>query len=246
MTKLNQIIAVSSTRKNEVTRNVTDLYKQVQKSDLFDGLTRTYQALDEDGETQPEENKRVQLKVNDVLSDATDQWTSLFDVVATQDYANTDAKADVVVDGVTVLENVPVTYMLFLEKQLNDVKSFVSKLPVLDPNADWHFDPASNLNVSDVQKVNKTKKTVKVVELSPATKEHPAQVQAVNEDVKVGEWSAVRRSGAITQKEKTDKLNKINAFLQAVKFAREEANGSVIDNVKVGKDIFDHLFKSKD
>lgn len=246
MTKLNQIIAVANGKKNEVQRNITDLYKQVQKPELFNGLSRHYQPLDDEGETLPPENKRVQLKVNDVINDASSQWTELFDIVATQDWANTEARADVVVDGVVILQQVPVTYMLFLEKQLNDVKSFISRLPELDPNDEWHFDDNANVNVSDVQRTNKTKKNLRVVELSPATEQHPAQVTTVNEDVKVGEWSTIKQSGAVSAKEKAAKIDRVNSLLEAVKFAREEANNSTVDDVSIGKPVFDFLFTSKD
>ena len=37
------------------------------------------------------------------------------------------AKADLVVDGVTLAKDLPVTYLLFLEKQLTELKAFVSK-----------------------------------------------------------------------------------------------------------------------
>jgi hypothetical protein len=59
------------------------------------------------------------------------------DLAATQDFANTEAKASVVVDGQTILTDVPVPYLLFLEKQLQDVKTFVLSLPVLSIDKDW-------------------------------------------------------------------------------------------------------------
>ena len=50
-------------------------------------------------------------------------------VLATQDFANCQAKANVVVDGQTILKEVPVTHLLFLEKQLVDLRTFIDGLP---------------------------------------------------------------------------------------------------------------------
>lgn len=41
----------------------------------------------------------------------------MFDVVATQDFANCQAKADVMVEGRVLIKDAPVTHLLFLEKQ---------------------------------------------------------------------------------------------------------------------------------
>ena len=64
----------------------------------------------------------------------------MFDVVLTQDMGNTHAKADIKVNGQTILPNVPVTYLLFLEKQVVDLETFVTKLPSLDPSEVWEAD----------------------------------------------------------------------------------------------------------
>jgi hypothetical protein len=49
--------------------------------------------------------------------------------------------ADVVVDGVVLATAVPVTHLLFLDKQLSDMRTFIAKLPVLDPAKEWQYDP---------------------------------------------------------------------------------------------------------
>lgn len=74
----------------------------------------------------------MQIKAEDVLRATAGTLTRLFDVTATKDWANRTAAADVVVDGTVLLAQVPVPYLLFLEKQLTDMHTFVRKLPVLD------------------------------------------------------------------------------------------------------------------
>src|SRR5262245_3050946 len=138
--KLNQVIAVASGRKSDVQKVVTELYHAIQKEALFDGISRSYKPRADDGEALPSESKHVQKRVKDLIKDATGAWTELFDVTLTQDRGNTQARGDVLVDGQAVLKSVPVTTLLFLEKQLHDVETFVSKLPVPDPAYRWELD----------------------------------------------------------------------------------------------------------
>jgi hypothetical protein len=52
-----------------------------------------------------------------VLRETSATLTRLFDVTPTKDWANCEARADVKVDGRVLVPDVPVAYLLFLEKQ---------------------------------------------------------------------------------------------------------------------------------
>ncbi len=134
MSKLNQIIAIEKGAKAQANDSITHAYHVIQKSDLFAGVARTYEPQDEEGEQFPPESTKVQFHAEDLLKATGEAWTRLLDVTATKDWANAKARADVKVDGVTVLAQVPVTYLIWLEKQLVDLHTMVSKLPVLDPS----------------------------------------------------------------------------------------------------------------
>src|SRR5262245_19024708 len=129
MAKLNQILAVEKSVKAGAQRALTDAYHAIQKPTLLSGLSRTYQPVDDEGEQFPPESTRVQVQVEDTLKDVGAALTKLFDVTATKDWTNCDARADVKVDGQVVVSDAPVTYLLFLEKQLTDLHTMVSKLP---------------------------------------------------------------------------------------------------------------------
>src|SRR5437588_4880423 len=96
MPKLNQIIAIQAGKKSQAKETLTEAYHKLKKADLLNGIVRTYQPKDEDGEPLPEERKQVQLKVNELIRHVADNLTEMFDVVATQDWANCQARADVV------------------------------------------------------------------------------------------------------------------------------------------------------
>jgi hypothetical protein len=142
--KLNQIIAVEKGVKNKSFQDLTEAHHAVQKPTLLSGISRVYQPKDEEGEQLPPESTRVQVKVEEILRDTASTITRLFDVTATKDWANCQARADVTVDGQPLLRAVPVTYLLFLEKQLTDLHTFIKKLPVLDAAETWTFDASAD------------------------------------------------------------------------------------------------------
>lgn len=243
MVKLNQIVAVVNGKKTEALNALTAIHRKCAKKELFDGLHRSYRPLDEDGETFPDENKPVQYTVDTALSEAQEIMSGFFDVVATQEYANGEAKADVVVDGNVVLPQVPVTYLLFLEKQITDFKTFVSNLPTLEVGETWARDVNGELYVGQPYETNKNKKVLQHKILCEATKEHPSQIEKWFDDVLIAKWRSTKYSGAIPTVEKRKLLERVKALIDAVKFARETANDTVIEQVTVGDKLFAYLYK---
>lgn len=242
MTKLNQIVAVEQGVKSKSRDAVTALYHTAQKLALFTGIQRTYTPKDDDGDRLPAESTKVQVTVPQLLSQAEASLTKLFDVTATKEHANAEARADVVVDGNAILTQVPVPYLLFLEKQLVDIRTFVSKLPTLDQASDWVYDDNTGVYKTTPVQTVRTKKVPKNWEKAPATDKHPAQVEIFHEDVIVGTWTKVDTSGAIPVARKNELLDRVDALTQAVKFAREEANQYEVTDVSAGAAVFRHLF----
>jgi hypothetical protein len=176
-----------------------------------------------------------------VVSDARAKWSELWDLVATQDRGNQDARADVVVGGEVVLPQVPVTTLLFLEKQLNDLETFLSKLPTPDPGEDWDYDANTDQLKTPVTKTTRTKKVPRNHVVSPATDKHPAQVQVYQEDVVVGHWSKTAYTGRVPAKTRNAWVARAKALRDAVKQAREVANMTEVAKAPVAQKIFDHV-----
>ncbi|MEV5828067.1 hypothetical protein AB0L25_21180 [Spirillospora sp. NPDC052242] len=241
-TRLNQIIAVEKGVKSKSVQDLAAAQQAVQKAPLLSGISRTYQPKDEEGEQFPAESTRVQVKVDDVLRDVTGSLTRLFDVTATKDWANCDARADVAVDGTTILRDVPVSYLLFLEKQLKELHGFVRRLPVLDAAETWVFDPSTDVWRTEPVRTVKTKKVPRNHVKAEATENHPAQVEVYYEDVTIGHWTTVKFSGALPARRVNELLGRIERLQDAVKFAREEANGADVTDRRVGEAVFGYLF----
>ena len=242
MPKLNQVIAIEKGVKSRVYAEVGKLDKAAQKPDLFNGFAKTYRKVDDLSESYPPESKRVVFQADTVLRQVAELTTELFDIVATKDYANQNAHADITVGDTTIAADVPVTYLLFLEKQLTDLHTMIARFPVLDEADDWTKDEASGLYKTPTVATHRTKKKQVPIVMYDATKEHPAQTQLLTEDVLVGYWDTVKLSGSLPAPRKALILDRIEVLLKAVKYAREEANGISAPEKEIGAVIFAHLF----
>ncbi|MEU1552184.1 hypothetical protein ABZ517_05605 [Streptomyces scabiei] len=243
-TLLSQIVAVEKPVKTEAYAVLNGAHHQVQKAPLLAGITRTYRPLHEEGEQLPPESTRVQLRAIEALAEVREALTRFYDVTATRDWANCAARADVTINGRTLIADVPVPYLLFLEKQLKGLATFLEKLPVLDAAEEWHWDQDTGVWRTPAYDTIKTKKMPRNHVLAEATDRHPAQVEMWHEDVPVGTWSTVKFSGALPASHRKLLVDRVQALRDAVKFARERANSTEISQIRVAPAVFDFLFTS--
>jgi hypothetical protein len=208
----------------------------------MNGFDRTYEPLQEGGDVQPPERQHVQYKYLDVFTLFSQDLRDLFDVTAVKDYTNCDATADVVVDGKTLLANAPVTFLLFLEKELQNLQTFLQEMPELDIAEDWKFDERNNVFRTEQTLRQSTKKLQRPLVLVQPTEHHPAQCQIITEDVVVGTWRIVKLSGAMPLNEKRAFLKRVETLMTAVKFAREEPHTMDARTVSASP-LVDYLFQ---
>lgn len=245
MTSLHEIIAVIDGSLKSRTETVkSKLYKVIQKPELFYGFTRTFKPLDEENplEQLPDEKKLVEVKVDDIVYHFRQAMENLFDAVATKDATNCVAKADIVIGDNILLRDVPVTHLLYLRKQLVDIKTFISKLPTLREDAEWYYDNVSDCYVTPVVETIRTKKVLKNHVRAEATDKFPAQVDTYYEDVRTGNYSKRERSGALPQKSANDMLDRVNDLIEAVDQAKMRANSIEIVELKTGSPLMDYIF----
>lgn len=241
--KLNQVIAVEKGVKSRCHQELTQAHHGLQKPELLQGIARTYTPKDDDGDKFPDESTRVQVRAEDVVQQSGIILQELFDVTATKDWANCEARADVVLsNGEKILEKVPVAYLLFLEKQLVDLHTFVKKLPVLDAAFDWNYDSKVDCMATSPTESLKTKKVPRNHVKAAATDKHPAQVEVYHEDVVVGTWKTTKFSGALEAKRVKQLVNRVEELQKAVKSAREQANMTDVTQQTVGATVFAYLF----
>lgn len=247
-TLLNQILAVRASVKNDTEKKLLRFHHLVRQQPLLNGFVRTYKPRDDEDYRYPDEESLVQVKAELVLREIAQDMAKLFDVTAAMDWTNQHARADVILFGgdqpVVLLAEVPVTYLLFLEKQLIGIEDLVRKLPVLSPTDNWTFDPATDMHKTPPVGTMKTKKVMRNHVRAVATEKHPAQVDTYTEDTAVGTWQTVKFSGALPAERVNQMLSRVLTLQQAVKYAREQANLEDAVQTNPGKKIFDYLFAS--
>lgn len=243
-TKMHQILAVEKDVRSTTNRRVTDAHRMLTTPALLSGLSRTYEPLVDGDVTLPPESTLAQVSATRVLNDVMKEWERLWDTVATKDFGNMSAVADITLtDGTVLASNVPATYLLWLEKEMADLHTFVSKLPVLDPSEEWAWSEEKAIYQTPPTETLRTKKVPRSFELSPATDKHPAQVEMYHEDVPVGRWSAVRFSGALPAQTVRDLLDRVNIIRDAVKQARARANETTVEQQKIAGPILSFIFE---
>lgn len=242
MPKLNAVLAIEKGRRTELHTLITALHKATQQASLMTGHHKKFTPRREDGEAFPDDSQIVQLTYESAIKDISTALQSLLDTVAIKDWSNCEARADVMLEGRVFLSKVPVTFLLFLEKELHDLRTFVEKMVELDPAERWSYDAGTGLHQSEPVQTQKTKKEQRPIVLYQATEHHPAQTQLITEDVVVGHWTTIKRSGAIPRPRKKALLERIIRLEEAVKFARERANSIDAVEVNVGARLLDYIF----
>jgi len=240
--KLNQVLANEKTIKSRSYSDITQMDKANQKAALFHGHVKTYQPSKDDGEVKPTQIKKVQQRSQDVVRAYCKSAAEVWDVTATKDYTNQRAVADVKVGNDTLIRSAPVTFLLFMEKQLTDLRTFIDHMPVLDSSEDWTWDENAGYYKSAAVQAQSTQKVQKAILLAEATKEHPAQAQLITQDEVVGTWTTINTSGAMHSAEKESTLDRIDLLLAAVKSAREEANMIEAAKQDLAEGVLDFLF----
>ena len=254
MAKLCETIAILKGVKSRVYSAITKQDKLCQKPDLFNGLSKTYEPLSEDDPDRLDsQTKLVQQRSDEIVSDMMTQLTELFDKTATLEYGNCEAKADIVVKSGgevhTLLEGVPATYLLFLEKQLNDLYTAVARMPVLSPEHMWTWDGGKNCWTTPVSKAVRTKKTPRVIFSATAkttakdgSVTEQQQGQIVQEDLPAGYWHTTHFSSAMPEEKRQRFCARVIELQDAVKAARERANSSQVHDQAVGQTLLGWVF----
>ena len=244
MAKTVQLLSVIGTVKGETESRVAQLEHVAGQHGMFEGHDRHYQPREDGGVTFPPEPKKVRVSAKDVLDMAQTLMTRYWDLALTVDTANSKAYADVKVGGQVLLPQVPVGHLLWLHRELGVLKKLVAALPVLDPARDWTPDgmPEGHSKAEPFKTV-KTEKIPGKFVLAEATQYHPAQVQRLDKDEVIGEWTQVNYSGAIGNKRKELLLARLTQLEEAVKMAREDANTAHADDQNEGQVIFEWLMR---
>jgi hypothetical protein len=238
MAKWHELLAVESNLSAQGNKTRGELIETFHKKrHLFEGATPVNEAQSD-----------IQTTVGKEIAWVSGILAKALDVAHQVDVANTQAKADVITeDGETILKDVPATSLLQLEKRIKEIHDLAVAIPTLDPAKGFSLDEQRGKGIHQARPVtkNRTKKVPQVLELAPATKEHPRQTQVYSDDIPIGtiqeqEWSAM-----LTPVMKSDLLDRCDILLRAVRKARAKANEVEVDVAgnKIGKKLLDYIFQ---
>jgi hypothetical protein len=238
MAKLHELLAAEKTPTGAWNQLMEDTLKKFKNvSHFFDGHSKSLKMIEDSPsntavEAQAREEKPVTTTVYETLEYALDIFGKAEDLQYQKNATNRKASGTVMWRGVALLTEVPVDELLGLEARLTKLRTIYAEIPTLD--ATKHWTPATNINAHVWQtqypeETTKTEKQVIPIVLKDATKEHPAQVQAIQKDVVVGTFTTMKRSGAATALQKAEAIKRIDDLLVEIKQARMRANETVVE-----------------
>ena len=248
MAKLHELLAVHNNLKGQTLKVLTDLKATFgTKKHLFTKKLVKFISSVEEIPDSIKEQSDIQSSVKQEIDWVSKILSNSIDASYAIDVANTEAKADVILeDGTVLLKDVPATALLQLEKTVREVSELVKTVPTLDPAKGFKLDPDSGdgwYAAREVE-VETTRKQKKIFVLYAATVQHPAQTQLIDEDVKVGvnrtqEWSTM-----ITPAQKAQLIERAEMLFRAVTQARSRANDQTIDQAanKIGDKLLGYVF----
>jgi hypothetical protein len=243
--QLHEIIAVEAGLKGQKDKIVQETLNDFRKKHiLFEGFTRSYEPINEDGDTFPDEVGVLETTVPERLDYTKAFWAKYVDNNFSKASANCEAKADLIVDGTVVAEGLPVSFLLDLEKDLKQFRATLDAIPTLDNKLHWtKDDKQDNVWKTDPQVKFSTKKVTRAEVVVPPTDRHPAQVKEYTEDVRVGKKEEIKFSGRIPSIAKSQMLGRCDDLIQATQKARTRANRQEVDMKRLGAKLHDLIVK---
>lgn len=233
MAKLHELLAAEKTPTGAWNQLYEDTLKKFKNpSHFFDGHSRSLSMIEDSPankavEDQAREEKPVTTTVYDTLDYALDIFGKAEDLQYQKNATNRKATGTVMWGGKPLLSEMPVDQLLGLEARLTKLRALFAEVPTLDASKHWRLDTNTGAHVWVTQfpeETTKTEKQVIPITLKEATKEHPAQVQAIQKDVVVGKFTTVKRCGSATALQKAEAIKRIDELLIEVKQARMRAN----------------------
>lgn len=247
MTKLHEVLAAEDTMTKAADKMVHETMEKFSKhGEFFTGAMRTLKRVGGSPEDQAIEQanrrtKELPTTVPETVEYAMNIVAKALDTKLQKHAANQNAGADIVVNGLTLMDNVPVDYLLDLEKQIPKWKEMFAKMPTLDPSKEWKTERTHVYKTDPVMSAQ-TEKILYPVVLAPATDHHPAQIKESSRDQVMGTYEDIFLSGAVTSQKKADIFALCDALLVGVKEARMRANTQEAPKPAVSSAVVTSLF----
>ena len=245
MSKLHELLAVEGDLEGTYKKILEETKVNFSKHpDRYFGLHQRVELFDETAPKEADTHKEMDDTVPDKLQYTQGHIIRYLDAVLQKERTNQDARADLIVEGVTIAKDVPATFLLGLESKLKIIRSIYEAIPTLQPGVKWEKDETQGKDTyhrAHPEEKFRTKKTMQNHVVAKATKEHPEQVQVYTEDVKVARIITDTWCGMVSPAEKSALLGRIDKLIRAVKKARQKANTAEVVKSTIGKELFAYI-----
>lgn len=245
MAKLHELLAAQNTRNASWNQMYADTLNKFGKADhFFNGITRRLSMQKDDPSNESVQaaervDKPVITTVLETLTDALEVFAKAEDLQFLKNKAKQVATGTVMFRGTVFAADLPMDQLLGLESRLQKIKELWKAIPTQDATRSWKLSPDAGVGIyeSPPEITTKTSKEVMPVELSPASKEHPAQVTPISKDMTVGAFSTTRRTGTATAQQVFEAIKQIDELLVEIKSARQRANQTEAPDGELGQKL---------
>jgi len=248
MAQLHEVLAVEGgleeTSKKTVKEAIDTFTK---KAEHFSEHIKSLEMFDDARKNEEQagaEYRQMTTTVGQKLAYVANHVTRHLDAMADKDVTNLDARANLIIDGETILAAAPATLLLGLENRLKALRPMYLAIPTLTPGRDWVPDTDKGVGVwrdANPSTRMRTEKQVQSRIVAPATVEHPAKVETWGGYTMIGKFTDQEWSGALSPAQKSAMLGRLDKLIREVKKARQKANMAKVQNVKIGEAIFGYL-----
>lgn len=247
MTQLHEGLAIHKERLGVVKKVIDEARGVFKNAAHFQGHVKSVEYFDTELEKfNRAEEKKVDETVPGKLEYVNTHFQRLLDLDYQIENANGGAKADLIIDGVTVREGVPVGFLLTIENKFKEYRAMLDMIPTHAPGITWLPD-TSQSTAGDIFKATAdqveflTKKMPVYTVVAPATEQHPAQVKESHDDVRVAKVTTLRYTATISPAQKSDMLGRCDRVVQAAKRARQRANGVDINDQRIANPLLKYI-----
>lgn len=246
---LGEVVAIEKAARQSANKSTARIFQDIQRKEPLTGFSQVYtpNVYDPSGRNdKPPKGDKLQLRSEEALSELARLLTPALDLSAAKDYANCHATADLVVGDDVILHDVPVTFLLSLEHQLQEVVGFFRALQVYDLSKDWVWDAEDNSYRTRAPEVRLSEeKGQKSLVLLEPTQYQAGQAIPVPDNKREGKWEITYFSGAVSRQRKAELVERGEAVLAAVKQARERANRAHADQQDVGDPLLSFMLTGR-
>lgn len=241
MGKLHELLAVESelaNRANDALKAARDVFTSPQK---LIGQVRKYRPMDENSKGQPDEVTNLSTTVEQEVKLLFAAFGNWLDASIQKEVTNQSTNAAIELGGETF--GLPAPALLNLESKLANLRAVLEAIPTNDTTERWEWDKETEAYVSAPRITFRTEKQPKAFVAYEATDKHPAQVQVFTEDVRVGEWTTIIKSGMLSPSRKRDVMARLDKVIAAVKKARQRANDIEVTEVRIADALMSYIWE---